>query len=148
MRAALEPALQPGQPGNIVLLNGTSSAGKSRIAQALQEVMEAPYLHTGIDHFLERFPVRFHVKSDGADPATAAGFLWVCPDGQTLAELRIGPLGLRLLVGMYRAVAGLAAAGNDVILDDVVYDPRVLNAAVDILHQFPVLFVGVSCSLE
>src|SRR5919199_1570993 len=84
MNEAYERTLPPAQRGNIVFLNGTSSAGKSSIAQALQEVMEAPYLHTGIDHFLERFPVRFHVKSDGADPATATGFLWVCPDGQTL----------------------------------------------------------------
>ncbi len=38
--------------GNIILLNGTSSAGKTTIAQAIQEVMEAPYLHTGIDQFL------------------------------------------------------------------------------------------------
>jgi chloramphenicol 3-O-phosphotransferase len=28
--------------GNVVILNGTSSAGKSTIAKALQEIMEAP----------------------------------------------------------------------------------------------------------
>lgn len=53
--------------GNIILLNGTSSAGKTTIAQAIQEVMEAPYLHMGIDQFLiEHLPKGLIVYSDDA----------------------------------------------------------------------------------
>ena len=64
--------------GNIILLNGTSSAGKTTIAQAIQEVMEAPYLHTGIDQFLiEHLPRRLLVYSDGVDPPEAEGWLAV-----------------------------------------------------------------------
>ncbi len=145
--------------GNIVVLNGTSSSGKSSIARALQEVMDTPYLHTGTDHFMARFPQRFAVPSDGVDPATADGFLLVfrdgvartfaTPDGRagyagaTLAEVRIGPVGLRLLAGMYRAVAVFAAAGNDVVADVVIHDPRELQAAVTALAGSAPLFVGV-----
>jgi len=32
-------------PGRIIYLNGTSSAGKSSIAAALQEILAEPYLH-------------------------------------------------------------------------------------------------------
>jgi len=145
--------------------------------------MEAPYLHTGIDHFLERFPARYFVPSDGVNPASAEGWLlvfrdqmsqaaaldhresaraaqetgesqsqpetgaWI-PEGKALAEVRIGPTGYRLLAGMYQAIAALARAGNHVIVDDVIYDQKVLKAAVEALHTLPVLFVGVRCPLD
>ena len=134
--------------GNIILLNGTSSAGKTTIAQALQEVMEAPYLHTGIDQFLiEHLPKRLLVYSDGVDPQAADGWLAVFRD-DALAEVRIGPLGYEYLAGMYRAIAAFAAAGLNVIVDDVIYDERVLGLAVEILPPEQVFFVGIRCLLE
>ncbi len=135
--------------GNVIFLNGTSSSGKTVIAKALQEILDGYYLHTGIDHFLERMPERLHVVSDGKKPTVAEGFLWICPDGsERVSEMRIGPAGLRLLAGMYHAYAALAVAGNDLIIDDVVFDSRVLHEAVNILHTFNVLFVGVRCPFE
>lgn len=134
--------------GSIILLNGTSSAGKTTIAQALQEVMEAPYLLTGIDQFLmEHLPKGLIVYSDGAAPQEADGWLAVFR-GNALAEVRIGPLGYQYLAGMYRAIAAFAASGLDVIVDDVIYDARVLRLAVDILPAERVFFVGIRCPLE
>ena len=63
--------------GNIVVLNGTSSAGKTSIARALQEIMETPYLHTGIDHFLPRVPKRFSVVCTAGNSPSAEYFLLV-----------------------------------------------------------------------
>ena len=55
---------------NIIILNGTSSSGKTSIAQALQEIMDVSYLHTGIDQFLiEHLPKRLIVYSDGVEPS-------------------------------------------------------------------------------
>ncbi len=136
------------EPGNIVLLNGTSSAGKSSMARALQAMMDLPYLHTGIDHFLERVPPGFIVASDGVHPAEAEGLLAVIGAGPRLVEVRIGPAGLRLLAGMYAAIAALARAGNHVVVDDVIHDRRVLRAMVGALRDLPVLFVGVRLPLE
>jgi len=135
--------------GNIIFLNGCSSSGKTSVAKALQEIMDGYYIHTGIDHYLEKIPQKIHAMSDGKNPAAADGFLWVYPnDGGQVSEIRIGPVGYRLLVGMYRATAALAAAGNDLIIDDVVFDGKVLRAAVDALYTSKVLFVGVFCPYE
>ncbi len=151
--------------GNVVVLNGTSSAGKTSIAKALQSIMDAPYLHTGIDHFLPRVPQQFFAISDGVNPATSDYFLLVYPGGAeratadieggetvfglgTLTEVRIGPGGIKLLAGMYRGIAALAAAGLNVIVDDVIHDRRVLKAAVDALVDSRVLFVGLRLPRE
>jgi len=136
------------EQGNIIYLNGTSSSGKSVIAKALQETLDGYYLHTGIDHYLRAAPDKFHIQSDGKNPSAAEGFLWVFPDGDgRVSEIRIGPLGFRLLKGMYQSIAALAATGTDLIVDDVVFDARVLQEAVDALHTFNVLFVGIRCPI-
>lgn len=134
--------------GSIILLNGTSSSGKTTIAQALQEVMETPYLHTGIDQFLiENLPKRLIVYSDGIHPATAEGWLTVFRD-EVLSEVRIGPIGYEWIAGMYRAIAALAEEGLNIIVDDVIYDQGVLKTAVQILPAQQVFFVGIRCPLE
>ena len=134
--------------GNIIIINGTSSSGKTTIAAALQEAMEMPYLHTGIDQFLiEHLPRRLIIYSDGVHPTSAEGWLAIFRD-EALSEVRIGPLGLQWIEGMYRAVAALAESGLNVILDDVIYDRRVLKAAVEILPARQVYFVAIRCPLE
>jgi chloramphenicol 3-O phosphotransferase len=153
------------EQGNIVLINGTSSAGKSSTARALQEIMETPYLHTGVDHFLPRFPARlFDVTSPDA-PASTDYFQLLYRDGArrivvgreggdavygdgTLIGVRLGPSALHLFAGIYRAIAALARSGIDVVVDDVIYDHRVLQAAVAALHDVPVLFVGLRLPRE
>jgi chloramphenicol 3-O phosphotransferase len=134
--------------GNIILLNGTSSSGKTTIAQALQEVMETPYLHTGIDQFLiERLPKRLIVYSDGIHSATAEGWMAVFCD-KALSQVQIGPMGYQWIAGMYRAIAALAEEGLDVIVDDVIYDQRVLKIAVQALPAQQVFFVGIRFPLK
>jgi chloramphenicol 3-O phosphotransferase len=149
--------------GNVVLLNGTSSSGKTSIALALQEIMDAPYVYAGIDH-TPRVHSKFHVASDGVDPATSDYFLLVYGGGAVrtdtraengeiiysggpITEVRLGPGALKLLAGMYRSIAGFATAGVDVVVDDVIYDRRVLKAAVEALGKSPVLFVGLRLPL-
>jgi chloramphenicol 3-O phosphotransferase len=105
--------------------------------------------HTGPDHYLERVPERFHVHADGAGLPAAEGFLWIYAAGDgRVTEIRLGPVGRRLVRGIYRAAAGLASAGNDLIIDDVLFDPTALQEAVRALEPFDVPFVGVRCPLD
>ncbi len=135
--------------GNIIFLNGTSSSGKTSIVKALQEIMDGYYISTGMDHFLDGAPDKIHTSSDGINPSTSDGFLWVFPNNdKRVSELRVGPVAFNLWTGMYAAVAALASKGNDVIIDDVIFDSIALKQAVNTLHTFNVLFVGVHCSLE
>jgi chloramphenicol 3-O phosphotransferase len=158
--------------GTIIWLNGPSSVGKSSIARALQSMLEVPCLHTGLDHFLGSLPASFFTPSDGVHPASADGYVLVfrdspasaagsapdashqpetgafIPGGKILGEVRLGPGAMRVLTGMYQAMAAYASAGNWVIVDDVIYDRRVLQAGVEAFAALPVLFVGLRCPLE
>jgi chloramphenicol 3-O phosphotransferase len=134
-------------PGNIILLNGTSSSGKTTLAKALQGALEQPYFHVDVDLFQQSFPPGFLVYGDGLTPAAVEGWLAVFRD-DTLVEVRMGPAGYRLAAGLYRAIAGWASAGNHLIVDTAITHPRILAEAVQALYWLPVLFVGVRCQLE
>lgn len=43
---------------SVILLNGTSSAGKTSLVRELQSRADAPFLHVCIDSFEERMPER------------------------------------------------------------------------------------------
>lgn len=137
------------QPGQIILLNGTSSAGKSTIAKKLQEILDQPYLHTGLDHFLAAAPTsRLFAYADSTEQTNAEGWLLPFRDGVLVDAPRLGPVAYQWLDGMYTSFATLAAAGINLIVDDVIYDPQVLQTAAMRLAGLPVLFVALHCPME
>jgi chloramphenicol 3-O phosphotransferase len=152
--------------GNIVIINGTSSAGKTSTARALQQVMEEPYLHLGLDYYTRRIPTKFVTIWEGPSPPPPAEYFQMIYRGaapRTTVEheggitvfgrgeivgVQTGPKGLALLTGMYRSIAALSAAGINVVVDDALWDRQLLRAAVDILTDLPVLFVGLRLPRE
>lgn len=137
------------QPGQIIWLNGTSSVGKSTIAKKLQEILSQPYLHTGIDHFLAAVPwSRLFVYSDSTTQTAAEGWFLPFCNGTLIGAPCLGPVAYQWLDGMYASFATLASAGINLIVDDVIYDPKVLQMAVTHLAELPVLFVGLHCPVE
>jgi chloramphenicol 3-O phosphotransferase len=128
--------------GYIVLLNGTSSAGKTSIAKALQRMMDAPYLLVGIDTFVFALPKQYLNAPLWHE---VYEYLW-SEDGSL--TIKTGPLGYQLMSGMHRSIAALARTGFNIIVDHVLLDRRPLMECVDVLSDFDVLFVGVRCPLE
>lgn len=132
--------------GTVIVLNGTSSSGKSTLAGALQQMLPGYYFHTGIDHWIERSPRSLFVASDGVNPATADGFLWIYAPNERVTEIRLGRAALNLWCGMYAAIAAMARCGNSLIVDDLIWDARVLGAAARALRDLDAFFVGVRCA--
>jgi chloramphenicol 3-O phosphotransferase len=124
----------------IVLLNGTSSAGKTTLAKALQDALPTPYLVVGIDTVVFALPHRYI-----NDPASWRGvYRYTSTDGR-LTGIAIEPYGDRLVRGMHRAVAGLAGAGLDVIVDHVLSEPHWPADIEQAWAGLDVLRVGVRC---
>lgn len=120
--------------GTIIILNGTSSSGKSCILHALQDILEEPYLDAGIDKFIWMLPERYLDRP-----------LW---DDVLGMAVRAGPVGNQLISGMHQAIAVLSRTGINVIVDHVLVDPDWLLECIDLFHELPVLLVGIRCPLE
>ncbi|HEY3024107.1 MAG TPA: AAA family ATPase [Actinomycetota bacterium] len=111
----------------IVLLNGTSSAGKTTVARCLQRTLEPQWLFLEFDQFVEMLTDTTPNPSQKEDGEEF---------GHWLAE------------GWYRAVGGLAGVGFDLVVEDVILEPYRLHAAIRRLAPFDVTFVAVHCPLE
>ncbi|MFD5778673.1 chloramphenicol phosphotransferase CPT family protein [Streptomyces sp. NPDC126933] len=110
--------------GRIIFLNGTSSSGKSSIAKELLQVLDGPYFHMPVDAF-HAMRSRREVSSD-----------------------ELPHLLRRTWMGFHRAVAGMAAAGNNVVVDHVLSEEWRLLDCLGLLTARDVVLVGVRCSLE
>jgi chloramphenicol 3-O phosphotransferase len=120
--------------GTIILINGASSAGKSTLLDALQGLLEPPFLNAGLDKFLWMLPKRYFAQP-----------LWNEVMGQ--AD-RAGPAGHRLVSGMHRAIAALARAGSPVVADHVLVEPEWLADCARTWRGLPTVFVGLVCPLD
>jgi len=135
-----------GRPaGRVILINGTSSSGKTTLVRALQAALPDPWLEIGIDRFVFALPKRYLDQ-----PLWSEVFRYVRPDGATDGPFRIetGELGRRLVSGMHRTVAALADSGLDVVVDHVLLESEWLDECRRLWAPFDVLFVGVRCPLE
>jgi chloramphenicol 3-O phosphotransferase len=111
--------------GQIILLNGTSSSGKSSIAGQLLLMLDPPHFHLSVDA----------INGMRAKEKT-----------RELGEAELEVVLARTRAGFHRAVAGLAAAGNDVIADHVLSEPWRLLDCLTVMAGYRVVFVGVRCA--
>ena len=136
-------------PGRVILLNGSSSAGKTTLAQMLQRLLPEPHQLISLDQYRDGLPARFRgLNSPAGTPG--AGGLNVVPverDGRRMTAIRFGDVGQRMLRGMRRAVATFAREGGHVIVDDLLLERAFLLDYLEALRGLPVIFVGVRCPL-
>lgn len=136
--------------GRVVVLNGSSSAGKSSLARALQARWAArgePWVIFGWDDFAPRIPERWHAGPghDGDLAADGVTHRWVDDDA---AILELGPVGQRLLRGYHHAVAALARTGVDVLVDEVLLSAHEWDDWQQALDGIDARWVGVRCDLD
>jgi len=131
--------------GNIILLNGASSAGKTSILLALQQVLDTPYLDAGIDKFLWMLPKQYLDV-----PLWHEVFEYSWRENGDTRELSIqaGPLGHKLMSGMHQSIVALSQSGNNVIADHVLIERQWVQECARLFADLPALFVGVHCPLE
>jgi chloramphenicol 3-O phosphotransferase len=118
--------------GQLLALNGGSSAGKTTLARKLQSSLDGPWLLLGIDQLMWALPAEMV-----GDP----GGIQII-DG----EIQRGAEFMRLYAGYRRAIASLVSSGIDVILDEVLLDGSEDQRRWDeALGDLPVCWVAVHC---
>ncbi len=137
-------------PGQVILLNGSSSAGKTTLARMLQQLLDAPWQLISLDQFRDGLPARFRGLNspDGTPGARGLNVLPVDAGIERVTAIRFGDVGERMLQGMRRAVAAYAREGGNVIVDDLLFEKAFLLDYLEALRGLEVTFVGVRCPLE
>lgn len=118
---------------DVVLLNGASSAGKTSLARALQDLLEEPWLTFGVDTLITAMPFKLTGDPDG---------LVFHDDGR----IDVGPTYQALEADWRRAIGAMARAGMKIVIDEVMLggapDQARWKTALDGVN---VLWVGVLC---
>ena len=110
--------------GLIIFLNGTSSSGKSSIAKELLPILDDTYFHMPVDAF-HAMRARKDFTSD--ELTSVLRHTWM---------------------GFHRAVAGMATAGNNIVVDHVLSEQWRLLDCVALFAPENVVLVGVHCPLS
>lgn len=123
--------------GQIVFLNGTSSAGKTSISMELINQKEILFHHLSIDDFFHNFNDLINNKFPDLKPV------------KELDDVVIGQIMFDPIISMYYATIKLFLEyGLNVIVDTVIENDKWFNDCLDVLFDYPTLFVGVICSRE
>lgn len=139
----------------IIVVNGPSSAGKSRLCRGLQAAIPAPFLCVGFDDFILFSAPRYYQGADTPNQAarssfTAAGVQMrtTSAPGEPLAvSAQFGPVFRRLIEAMAPTVRTLVERGNAVIFDHVLHDAAMAESCRQAFEGLDVFWVGVTCPL-
>jgi len=112
--------------GQIIFLNGASSSGKSSIAQALLRALDTPYFHMAVD---------------------GIGAMRAKERTRELSPEQLATVLRRTRAGFHRAVAGMAEAGNDIVVEHVLSETWRLADCLNVFRDLRVVLIGVRCSL-
>jgi chloramphenicol 3-O phosphotransferase len=138
----------PTAGGRILVLNGTSSAGKTTLANALHQALPDEYEVGGLDLTLKALPSELFVITDDRDHAPVDGWLVPLQGGVQLTLPTLGSAALNVLDRMYASFGARADAGANLIVDDVLWHPRALAMATAHFADRDAWLVGVYCPTD
>jgi chloramphenicol 3-O phosphotransferase len=133
----------PKKKGTIIILNGSSGIGKSKIQKELQDILPEPYLSLGIKKlFFGAIPEKYlKTKKELIE-----GTLYLKP--KPLYKLNFKKESFRVISAMHKTIAVYAKEGNNIIVDYVLYEKHWLKSLMNELKDFNVYFVGITMPLE
>jgi len=117
------------QKGKIILLNGVSSSGKTTLAKALKESLNEPYFLLGCDMFQgDAIPTKIN--------------------GEYHHETHL-KMFLKAMTVFHHSIKMFSDMGCNAIVDHVFLERhKTFDECIELLNQYPVLFVHVTCPLE
>ena len=113
----------------IVVLNGTSSSGKTSIARAFQGVAPRVFLNFSIDSILYALPPHVVERLER---------------GVEVREVQFP----ELVRAFYACVRELAALGHDLVIDHAVVSRAEAELLVSAVQSHQVLLVGLECPVD
>jgi chloramphenicol 3-O phosphotransferase len=132
----------------IIYLNGPSSSGKTTLSHALQDALEEPYLHIGIDKLIGCMPEKINNWTGGPAPL---GFSWepaTDPTGRLVYHIHSGPFAKKIVRSLKDIALLLASQHYNLIIDDIAFGALEVEDWKQTLKNYPALYVGVITPLN
>jgi len=119
----------------IIFLNGYGSSDKTSIARVIQHESTDLWLSFSVDTFIDMIPF-------GRQEPYLKFILGQNERGPTM-HVESGPEGVKLFSVMPQFAEMLAARGNNLIIDEVLFDEEALKAYIQQLKARTVYYIGV-----
>lgn len=106
--------------GSVIVLNGTTSSGKTTLARTLQSQLASAgecWIIIALDDFFSKLPFDWVQLGKHVGVHAEQGIVFEMVDGEI--ERRLGPLGEHVIAAYRGAVGSAARAGLNVIVDEV-----------------------------
>jgi chloramphenicol 3-O phosphotransferase len=107
----------------IIILNGTSSAGKSTLAKGLRPALEPQFCYLASDQLADAGfrPLQLEARAAGRE---------------------------KFFRGFHQSIAAFAAAGNDLLVEHIVESQSWADELTELLTPFDVFWIGVHAPSE
>jgi chloramphenicol 3-O phosphotransferase len=131
----------------IIYLNGPSSSGKTTLAKALQQELDQPFLHIGIDRIIGMMPAKMNNWEGELVPD---GFSWKASldeMGYPIYEMQMGPFAQKISDTLKEIVLTMAKMDHYIIIDDVAFGKEDVDKWRAILSDYKVLWIGIHTPL-
>nr|WP_234712962.1 hypothetical protein [Mycolicibacterium komanii]CRL76981.1 putative O-phosphotransferase [Mycolicibacterium komanii] len=132
-------------PGNLIVLNGGSSAGKSSIALEFQEIAFEPWMHLGIDMFWCALP-QSQLDLGRVRPEYYTSAVTVGADGLDYLDVTPGPLLKKAMHARYLAIRAYLDEGINIISDDMFWTREWLVDFLETFEGYRVWLFGIHVS--
>jgi len=130
----------------IIVINGSSSAGKTSIIKQMQQMYKSPLLTIGIDLLWEIMPPQYANTGTKAEE----GFLFLeTYDDQKrpVITIKLGQCAQQLCQQLPDLIKSLALTGYDIIVDEAFINETISHCYAKILKDYNAYFIGVFCDL-
>ena len=148
------------EPGEIILINSTTCAGKTTLTREVQKLSQKPYLATDYDTFIGMMASKYvmlhesilqpqhHPYATTSNEWTREGFeVQLKVANPKTYRLMMGKAAWNIIRGMTHSYAALAKTGNNLVLGDIITEQLLPEYCVA-FQGLKVYFVGVDCSLQ
>ncbi|WP_133129316.1 phosphotransferase-like protein [Legionella yabuuchiae] len=132
--------------GQLIIINGGSSAGKTSTCAVFQDLAEKPYVRLGIDRFWSSIPPK-QMQLDSATPDYYTAETYY-QDNKPYFQVTPGPVLDKVMYASYDAIAAYLELGLNVISDQIFWKPEWFERALNMFHPFKVYVIALHVSDE
>lgn len=130
----------------LIVLNGTSSSGKTSIARVLQARWPTPLLYLALDTAIGMMPSAY--IGNGAHAIDGYRLDTGDQHGKPFATYSIGRHAIFLNNNLASTAASLCSAGYDVVLDHIITDDITMIGLAERVDCHSAFLIGVCCDRE